>query len=199
MNSVRLPPLERFPEQVRGVGHWIARSAGEREQPLAPVGRADFRRREESCRKTIAHADQALGDLGESEAQMMRDVLQEDEGRLAFRDDARDVGPQVPRVGRALALSREREWLARIARKDDVHAAAPRPAVEAGNVVPDRSPIQGRVFHPGHENSRRVGFPLDVTHSPVSADGEVQAEVESAGAGAEREPEQRLSRAACSA
>ena len=127
---------------------------------------------------------------------MMRDVFQEDEGRLALPDDARDVRPEVPRVGRALALSRERERLARIARKDDVHAAAPRSAVEACNIVPDRSRIQGRVFHPGHENGRRVGFPLDVTHSPVSADGEMQAEIEPAGARTERESEQRFS-AAC--
>jgi hypothetical protein len=187
-----LPPLERFPEQARGVGHWIALSAGECEQPLPPVRRADFRRREESCRKAVAHADQALGDFRESEPQMMRDVLQEDELRLAFPDDARNVRPEVPRVGRALALSCERERLARIARKEDVHAAAPRCAVEACNIVPDRSLIQGRVFHPGHENGRRVGFPLDVTHSPVSADGEVQTEVESAGARAERESEQWL-------
>lgn len=195
-NSVRLPPLERFPEQARGVGQWVALSAGECEQPLAPVRRADFRRREESCRKAVAHADQALGDFGKSEAQMMRDVLQEDEGRFAFADNSRDVRPQVPRVGRALALSCERERLARIARKEDVHAAAPRSAVEACNIVPDRSRIQGRVFHPGHEDGRGVGFPLDVTHSPVSADGEVQAEVESAGARTERESEQWLTSAA---
>lgn len=108
----------------------------------------------------------------------------------------RDVGPQVARVGRALALSRERERLARIARKDDIHAAAPRSAVEACNIVPDRSRIQGRVFHPGHEDGRGVGFPLDVTHSLVSADGEVQAEIESAGTGAEGEAEQWLTSAA---
>jgi hypothetical protein len=196
MNSVRLLPLERFPEQARGVGQWVALSACECEQPLAPVRRADFRRREESCRKAVAHSDQALGDFGKSEPQMMRDVLQEYEGRLAFPDEASDVGPQVPRVGRALALSREGERLARIARKDDVHAAAPRSAAEACNIVPDRSRIQGRVFHPGHEDGRCVGFPLDVTHSPVSADGEVQAEIESAGAGAQRESEQWLTSAA---
>lgn len=194
---MRLPPLERFPEQARGVGQWIAISAGESEQPLASMRRADFRRSEESCRKAVAHADQALGDFGESKAEMMRNVLQEDEGRLAFRNDAGDVRPEVPRVGRALALPRERERLARITRKEDVHAAAPPSAVEACNIVPDRSRIQDRVFHPGHENGRRVGFPLDVTHSPVSPDSEVQAEVESAGARTEGEAEQWLASAAC--
>lgn len=194
---MRLPPLERFPEQARGVGQWIALSASECEQPLSPVRCANFRRREESCRKAVAHADQAFGDFGKSKAQMMRNVLQEDEGRLAFRNDAGDVRPEVPRVGRALALPRERERLARITRKEDVHAAAPRSTVEACNIVPDRSRIQDRIFHPGHENSRRVGFPLDVTHSPVSSDSEVQAEVESAGARTEGDAEQWLASAAC--
>ncbi len=134
--------------------------------------------------------------FGKSKAQMMRNVLQEDEGRLALPDDASDVRPEVPRIGRTPALSRERERLARITRKDDVHAAAPRSAVEACNIVPDRSRIQDRVFHPGHENGRRVGFPLDVTHSPVPAASEVQAEVESAGARTEGEAEQWLASAA---
>lgn len=46
--SVRLPPLERVPEQARGVGQLVAFADGEDEQPLAPVGCADFRRREEA-------------------------------------------------------------------------------------------------------------------------------------------------------
>jgi hypothetical protein len=187
-----LPPLDRVPEQARGVGHRSVFSAvGEDEQPLPPMGRADFRRRKESCRKAVAHADQVSGDLGKSEAEMMGDVFEEDEGRPAFADDARDVRPQVPRIGRPLPSSGDRERLARIARKDDVHRAAPRAAVEAGHVVPDRSRIQGRVLHPRHEDGRGTGFPLDVTHSAISADGEAHAEVEPARAGAEREPEQR--------
>lgn len=182
---MRLLPLERLPEQARGVGHCVAFSTGEHEQPLAPVRSANFRRRKESRRKAIAHADQAFGDFGKSKPQMMRDVLQEDERWFALADHTGNVRPQIPRVGRALPLARDRERLARIARKDDVHAAAPFSAVELGNIIPDRSRIQDRVFHPGHEHGRRIGFPLDITHSPVSAKGDVKPEVESAGAGAE--------------
>ena len=80
--SVRFPPLERVPEQARGVGQVVPLAVGEDEEPLAPVGRADFRRREEACRKAVAHTDQSAGDFGEAEAEMMGDILEEDEGRF---------------------------------------------------------------------------------------------------------------------
>lgn len=187
---MRLPPLDRVPEQARGVGQVVALAVGEDEEPLAPMRRTDFRRREEARRKAVPHADQSSGDFGEAEAEMMGDVLEEDEGRLDFADDAGDVRPEVARVVRTPALARDRERLARIARSDDVHRAAPRAAVEGSNVVPDNSLIQGRVFHPRHEDGRGVGVPLDMTHSAISGAREVQPEVEPADAGAEREAEQ---------
>jgi hypothetical protein len=187
--SVRFPPLERVPEQARGVGQVVALAVGEDEEPFAPVGGADFRRREEARRKAIAHADQSSGDFGEAEAEMIGDVLEEHEGRLDLADDPRDMRPEVARIVRAPALARDGERLARIARSDDVHRAAPWAAVEGGNVLPDRCAIQGRVFHPRHEDGRGVGVPLDMTHSAISGECEVQPEVESAGAGAEREAE----------
>ena len=179
-----------MPEQARGVGQLVLLSDGEDEEPLALVGRADFRRREEACRKAVAHADQSCGDFGEAEAEMMGDVLEEHEGRLHFANDAGDMRPEVPRVVGTPALARNAERLARITRSDDVHRAAPRAAVEGSNVVPDRRAIQGRVFHPRHEDGRGVGVPLDMTHSAISGEREVQPEVEAAGAGAEREAEQ---------
>ena len=190
ISSVRFPPLERVPEQARGVGQVVALAVGEDEEPLASMRRTDFRCREEARRKAVPHADQSSGDFGEAEAEMMRDVLEEHEGRLAFADDAGDMGPEVARVVRTPPLARDGERLARIARSDDVHRAAPRAAVECGNVVPDRCRIQGRVFHPRHEDSRGVGVPLDVTHSAISGECEVQPEIEPAGAGAEREAEE---------
>jgi hypothetical protein len=102
----------------------------------------------------------------------------------------RDMRPEVPRVVRAAALARDRERLARITRSDDVHRVAPWAAVEGGNIVPDNSLVQGRVFHPRHEDGRGVGVPLDMTHSAISGACEVQPEIEPACAGAEREPEQ---------
>lgn len=179
-----------MPEQARGVGQVVALALGEDEEPLAPVGRADFRRREQARRKAVAHADQSCGDFGEAEAEMMGDILEEHEGRLGLADDAGDMRPEMARVVLAPALARDGERLARIARSDDVHCAAPWAAVEAGNVVPDRCRIQGRVFHPRHEDGRGVGVPFDIAHSAISGECQVQPEIEPAGAGAERQAEE---------
>lgn len=178
-----------MPEQARGVGQFVPFADGEDEEPLALVGRTDFRRCEEACRKAVAHADQSCGDFGETEAQMMGDILEEDEGRFDFADDAGDMGPEVARVVGTPALARDRERLARIARSDDVHRAAPRAAVEGSNIVPDNSLIQGRVFHPRHESGCGEGFPFDMAHSTISGDGDSKPEVEPACAGTEGEAE----------
>jgi hypothetical protein len=188
--SVRFPPLDRVPEQARGVGQFAVLSVREDEQPLTLVGRTDFRRCKEARRKAIAHVDQPSGDFGKSEAEMMGDIFEENEGRLDLANDPRDVGPEVPRVVRAPAFARDGERLARIARSDDVHRAAPWAAVEGSNVVPDRCRIQGRLFHPCHENGRGVGFPFDMAHSSISGHGDGKPEVEPTSAGAEREAEQ---------
>ncbi len=179
-----------MPEQARGVGQLISLAGGEDEEPLALVRRADFRRREEACRKAVAHADQSAGDFGEAEAEMMGDILEEDEGRLDLADDAGDMRPEVARVVRAPAFARDGERLARISRSDDVHRAAPRAAVEGSNVVPDNSRIQGRVFHPRHESGCGEGLPFDMAHSTISWDDDGEPEVEPACAGAEGETEE---------
>jgi len=189
-SSVRFPPLDRVPEQARGVGQLISLAGGEDEQPLALVRRADFRRREEACRKLVAHADQSCGDFGEAEAEMMGDIFEEDEGRLDLADDAGDMRPEVAWIVGTPALARDRERLARIARSDDVHRAAPRATVEGGNIVPDNSLIHGRVFHPRHESGCGVGFPFDMAHSTILGTSDGEPEVEPACAGAEGEAEQ---------
>jgi len=189
-SSVRLPPLDRVPEQARGVGQFVAFADGEDEQPLALVGRTDFRRSKEACRKAVAHTDQSAGDFGEAEAEMMGDILEEHERRLNLADDAGDMRPEVAWIVRATPFARDGEWLARIARSDDIHRAAPRAAVEGSNVVPYRRAIQGRVFHPRHESGCGEGFPFDMAHSSISGHGDGEPEVEPACAGAQREAEQ---------
>lgn len=189
-SSVRFPPLERVPEQARGVGQVVVFADGKDEEPLAFVGRADFRRREEACRKAVAHADQSAGDFGESEPQMMGDILEKDEGRFDLADDAGDMRPEVAWILGTEPSARDRERLARISRSDDVHRAAPRSAVEGSNVVPDNSLIQGRIFHPRHESGCGEGFPFDMAHSTISGDGDGKPEVKSACAGAEGKAEE---------
>lgn len=189
-SSVRLPPLDRVPEQARGVGQLVALADAEDEEPLALVGRADFRRREEACRKAVAHADQSAGDFGEAKAEMMGDILEEDEGRFDLADDAGDMRPEMAWILAAEPSACDRKWLARIARSNDIHRAAPRAAVEGSNVVPDNSLIQGRVFHPRHESGCGEGFPFDMAHSTISGDGDGKPEIEPARTGAEGEAEE---------
>ena len=121
---------------------------------------------------------------------MMGDILEEDEGRFDLVDDAGDMRPEVARILGAEPFACDGERLARIARTEDVHRAAPRAAVEGSNVIPDNSLIQGRVFHPRHESGCGEGFPLDMAHSTISRDGDGEPEVEPACAGAEGEAEQ---------
>jgi hypothetical protein len=154
------------------------------------VGRTDFRRCEEACRKAVAHADQSAGDFGEAEAEMMGDILEEDERRLDLANDAGDMRPEMAWILAAEPSACDRERLARIARNDDIHRAAPRAAIEGSNIVPDNSRIQGRIFHPRHESGCGEGFPFDMAHSTISGDGDDKPEVESARAGAEGQAEE---------
>jgi hypothetical protein len=112
------------------------------------------------------------------------DVLEEDRGGLALSDDADELGPQGAFVVVTFELAGKAVRLARQARSDEIHDAAPRAAVEGRKIVPNRRWLQGRFFHPGHESGCGVGFPLDVTHHAVAASGcNSQSEVESANAG----------------
>jgi len=113
-SSVRFPPLDRVPEQARGVGQLVTLAGGEDEEPFAPVGRTDFRRRKEACRKAVAHADQSAGDFGEAEAEMMGDILEEDEGWLNLTDDAGDMWPEMARVICAKPFACDRKRLTRV-------------------------------------------------------------------------------------
>ena len=120
---------------------------------------------------------------------MMGDILEEHEGRLDLADDPGDMRPEVARILGAEAFARDGERLARISRSDDVHRAAPRAAIEAGNVVPDRRAIQGRVFHPRHESGCGEGFPFDMAQSSISGDGDGKPKVDAACAGTKGEAE----------
>jgi hypothetical protein len=121
---------------------------------------------------------------------MALDVFQEDPSGADLAHDPFDLGPQVPGAVFAAASPGLAEGLAGITGRDDMNAAAPRSAVKGSQIVPYRRRSQGLVFHPGHESGRRMGFPLDVTHSAISGLGDMQAEVEPAVAGAERKSSQ---------
>lgn len=117
---------------------------------------------------------------------MSFDILTEYPFRRDLLHDAGDIGPEMPGIGRSKPIPGCAEGLAGIAGSDEMNAAAPRSAVKGSQVIPDKRLTQGLVFHPRHESGRRMGFPLDESHSPVSRLCDVQAEVEPGIAGAER-------------
>lgn len=111
-------------------------------------------------------------------------VLEEDQRRLDLVDDPSNVRPEVPRVGLSGAVAGDGERLARVSRRDEIHDSAPRAAIEGREIVPDRRAIQGRVFHPGHEDGRGEGFPLDVANTAIGvSEGELEPELEATDSG----------------
>lgn len=107
------------------------------------------------------------------------DVFEEAPFWIDLFDDAADMGPQVPGVVLALSFACKAERLAWISGSEDMNLVAPSSAVEGRNIVPERSLIQGLVFHPSHESGRRECFPFDVTNSSIGGFCDVQSEFQS--------------------
>lgn len=132
----------------------------------------------------------------ESSAKKSRHVFKTDPSRLNRPNDIRDGGPEPSVVLGPLPFTRDAPRLAGEPRNDSIHASAPAWAWEGCEIVPDRSATQGLVFHPRHEDGRRVGIPLDVTNgSPAhseSPEGLMDSEVKSADAGAKGEDSLRF-------
>lgn len=158
---------------------------GQNEQPLPNVRRARFSRCEQARLDAVSHALKLSGDVPKTQGDVAFDIFEEHPSGTDLSHDAGDFGPKVAGIGFAATVSGLAEGLAGITGRDDMNAAAPRSAVEGSQIVPDRRRSQGLVCHPRHESGRRMSFPLDVTHSAISGLGDVQAEVESAVAGAE--------------
>lgn len=158
---------------------------GHNEEPTPCVASAGFERAEQARFDRKAQSPKVPEDGVGSQRHMAFDVLEEAPFRVDVGNDAPDARPKVAGVIFPEPPSGEAEGLAGVTPSEDMNAATPRAAVEGGNVVPDRSLIQGRVCHPRHENGRREGFPLDVTNSAISGFGDVQSEFEPADAGTE--------------
>lgn len=163
---------------------------GQNEQPLPYVRRARLSRCEQARLDAVTQALKLSGDVPKSQRQMAFDVLEEHPSRLDLAHDARDLWPQVSWILFAAASSGLTEGLTGITGRDDMNAVAPWSAVKGSQIVPYRRRSQGLVAHPGHESGRRMGFPLDVTHSPISRLCDVQSEVEPAVSGAQRKSAQ---------
>ena len=120
----------------------------------------------------------------ESQGKVPWHVLEEDQRRRGLFDDPSDVRPEVARVVGTTSVPGDAERLAGVAGRDEIHASAPRAAVEGREIVPYNRAIQGRVFHPGHEDGRGEGFPLDVAHTAVTvSESEAESKFEPADSG----------------
>ena len=92
---------------------------------------------------------------------MTSDVFEENPSGFDFADDPGNVGPQVPLVVFALALSRMAERLAGVSGKDGVDDASERPSVEGGNVIPDGCRGEVSCALCGDDCRAGVFFPFD--------------------------------------
>lgn len=120
----------------------------------------------------------------ESHSKVPWHVLQDDDAGSHFAKDPGDIGPEVALILGTALPSGVAERLARVARRDEIHDAAPRAAIEGLEVVGNRRRIQGLVFHPRHETGRRIGLPLDVAHGSRGASaGEADAELQASDPG----------------
>jgi hypothetical protein len=159
-------------------------AVGQDEQSLASVRRSDIGRAEHTPFRIEPERGKVGKNVGEPKRNVACDVLEEPERGTGLVEDSCDVRPEVALVGVAEPSACDAERLARVAACDEIHRATPRAAIEGCEIVPDRRAIQRRVFHPGHEDGRGEGFPLDVANGTAPLG---QSEVDAADAGAERD------------
>lgn len=118
---------------------------------------------------------------------MACDVFQKDDGGTDLLNNAVDVGPQVARIEASKASTGLTEWLARVARSNDVHEATPRAAVERFNIAPQSRWRQVAFLHRLHQSRAGESFPLHVTDDASTWHGQFEAEFQAPAAGAKRE------------
>lgn len=112
------------------------------------------------------------------------DVLDEQPFSSASENNIPECRPEPSFVVEATLATGAGERLARDPASDDVHDAVKLVCWEGGEVIPDRSAIQGLIFHAGDESGRCVGFPLNVSHGSYVEAGESQGEGQPAVSGA---------------
>jgi len=116
---------------------------------------------------------------------MTGDVFEEDPFRAAFADDAGDIGPEVPGIVGAAALSGRAEGLAGISGKDDIEGAAEGASVEAAQVGPDRGRGEVPGALGGDEDRAWPVLPFDKGAGVIAGFGEHEAQIKASAACAE--------------
>jgi hypothetical protein len=110
---------------------------GQDEDALPLVRRADFCRAEQTRRRRVAHVPK-LSQYGlKAEADMARDVFEEDPCGGALPNDPGNIWPEVAGIVGPTALSGCAEGLAGISGEDDVNGAVKDPSIETAEIIPD--------------------------------------------------------------
>ena len=99
---------------------------------------------------------------------MAWDIFEEHQGRFTFSDDARDIGPDVARIGFPLPLACTGEGLTRVRRHDAIHGPREGSAVEGSDVVPDREQGKHAVPLASEKHLPGIRFDLDGADRPPS-------------------------------
>ena len=115
------------------------------------------------------------------------DVFEKDEGRSALSNNAGRIGPKIPLVARSQALAGGAVGLARDARSDAIHDAAPRSPVEGSEIRPANRRTQAEPFMRRRQYLASEAFPLHHTDRSSRRQGQFDSEFEPASAGAQRE------------
>ena len=158
---------------------------GQDEVPQPLVRRADLCRREQARRRRVAQSPKLSQDGLEAEGDVTGDVFEEDPFGAAFTDDACDVGPEVPRVVSATALSGRAEGLAGISGEDGVEGAAEGTGVETAQVGPDRGGREVACALGRDEDGARPVLPFDEGAGVIAGLGEHEAQIKASAACAE--------------
>ena len=151
------------------------------------MARADFFRAKNSDRNAATKIFQCRDEVGELTIGVAGDVLSEETTSPAFVEDADNVFCKPAVIVGTEPLSSNAVGLAGIARSDAMNDAAPCSSVERGKVRPDRRRSQVARFHARGQCGCGISFPLHETDAAASGFSDVESEVESTDAGAERD------------
>lgn len=151
------------------------------------MARAHIRRSDESRRNSEAISLEIRPDLIKPKRKMPCDVFQKDEGGTNLLDDSVNFGPQMARIAMSAAATGLTERLARIARSDDIHRAAPRAASERVHIRPQRRCRKAAFFDRRHQSRGGERFPLHPAHDASIRKRQFEAKFEASASGAERE------------
>ena len=160
-----------------GVGH--------KEQASARVARADLSRRKDSSRNATAHCFQWRDKGGKLPVGIPRDVLAEQTTSPAFGKDAQHLFNEESLIVGTGEPAGNAIWLARVARHDAIHCAAPCASVKGGKLRPDRCVVQVARCHARCKDCGCIGFPLNVSDAPAAGFGQLDTEAEAPDASAQ--------------